>query len=434
MKHTDKPGGKARRLRQLTDAERAAVSHLAATRNPAGGYDAETSAALAQLEAAGFFAPPPEARRNGRAWNDAMLRILLLRTISARRDCATGNCYPNYETTARDAGIPGGGRHVQRLAERLLFKPGYLGRTFSAAKGSPKTIRFYDFAPMLAAAAIVESGWMPTIDPPAWNPCNLSDAEAIGARDCNRTRPDAIATVPAPNPCNRSGGLPLQPLSPRTLATAQEAAANIPLNNPKEQGNVFEHAPPVSSGFEVATPSPATDFAAWARMQKDPLDVALEASGEGNEKRRSYGSHLATLRSLKGKEQGARLFKEEVIAFKAELDAGEPVRNKGAALNGRLGDLIARISPAHVEISPAKASPPPRRPAAVHAESAPPPAIEEKTAEEENPAPFRSLLESKRAPVSSETEEEARRRNQEGLAALRREHPELWKREEMTNV
>ena len=127
-------------------------------------------------------------------------------------------------------------------------------------------------------------------------------------------------------------------------------------------------------------------------MQNDPVEVALAASGEGDEKRRSYGAHLAKLRAVKGKEEGARLFVEECAAFKAEIAAGEPVRNKGAALNKRLGDLVARLSasPGPAVVAPTKVSPPPKVEAApVPSEHNPAPSVEVEKVEEENHAtPF----------------------------------------------
>ncbi len=140
----------------------------------------------------------------------------------------------------------------------------------------------------------------------------------------------------------------------------------------------------------VLIPSISSDFGTWARMQGDPVEVALAASGEGDEKRRSYGARLAKLRAVKGKEEGARLFVEECAAFVAEVAAGEPVRNKGAALNKRLVDLVARLSaaPVPVEVAPAKVSPSPKVEAApVPSEHDPAPSVEVEKVEEENPAP-----------------------------------------------
>ena len=109
MKHTDKPGGRAVALRPLTKAEKDAVPKSADIfRNPSGGCDMESGSALLSLEAVGFFAPPPDKHNNGRAWNDSMLRVLLLRAISARRDLVSGRCFPSYETTAADIGMQGG--------------------------------------------------------------------------------------------------------------------------------------------------------------------------------------------------------------------------------------------------------------------------------------------------------------------------------------
>ena len=74
----------------------------------------------------------------------------------------------------------------------------------------------------------------------------------------------------------------------------------------------------------------ATSYDAWAKMQEDPVDVALDATGEGPEKRRVYGARLRKL--------GRDRFLETVCAFRAEVAAGEPVRNAGAALTKRLND------------------------------------------------------------------------------------------------
>ena len=74
----------------------------------------------------------------------------------------------------------------------------------------------------------------------------------------------------------------------------------------------------------------ATSYDTWAQMQDDPVDVALDATGEGPEKRKVYGARLRKL--------GRDRFLETVCAFRAEVAAGEPVRNTGAALTKRLND------------------------------------------------------------------------------------------------
>ena len=136
-------------------------------------------------------------------------------------------------------------------------------------------------------------------------------------------------------------------------------------------------------------------------------------------------------REKKGKEDGARLFVEECAALVAEIAAGEPVRNKGAALVSRLQKVKAALAaaPVPIEVAPAKVSPPPMRSATVHAEPEPPPPVEEED-EEENPAPpLPALFASKRTPVAELTPEEVaekQRQAREGLARLKKERPELW--------
>lgn len=162
-------------------------------------------------------------------------------------------------------------------------------------------------------------------------------------------------------------------------------------------------------------------------MQNDPVEVALAAAEESGERsRRCYGYLLKQFRADKGREEGARLFVEECAAFVAEVAAGEVVRNKGAALNKRLGALISRLEPAPVKVSP----PPKVEVAPVQAEPDPPPAVEAEKVEEENPAPpFTALVASKRTPAAELTPEEVaekQRQAREGLARLKQERPELW--------
>lgn len=211
-------------------------------------------------------------------------------------------------------------------------------------------------------------------------------------------------------------------------------------DNPKTEDEDAREARPVpsgSSGFGILQPSPSSDFGAWARMQKDPVEVALAAAEESGEMpRRCYGYLLRLFREDKGKEEGSRLFVEECAAFVAEVAAGEAVRNKGAALVARLRRVEQSLAaaPVPVEIAPAKVSPPPMRPAAVHAEPEPPPAVEEED-EEENPAPpLPALFASKRAAVAAmtpEDEEAERQRQLAGLARWKAEH--AGKREEVTD-
>ena len=177
----------------------------------------------------------------------------------------------------------------------------------------------------------------------------------------------------------------------------------------------------------VLIPSISSDFGTWARMQNDPVDVALKVSREGEESRRVYGWTLKECREAWGREEGARRFVEVCVDFNAECEAGEEPRNRGAALVARLRALAD--GPAVV--APAKVSPPPKVEAApVQAEPESPPAVEVEKVEKENPAPpFQALFASKRAPVPAMTQEEAeleQQRQREGLARMKRERPELW--------
>lgn len=208
-------------------------------------------------------------------------------------------------------------------------------------------------------------------------------------------------------------------------------------DNPKTEDEDAREARPVPSGssdFGILQPSPASDFGAWARMQNDPVEVALAAAEESGEMpRRCYGYLLKQFRADKGREEGARLFVEECAAFVAEVAAGEVVRNKGAALVSRLRKVeeSLAVAPVPVEVAPAKVSPPPKVEAApVPSEHDPAPAVEGEKAEEENPAPpFPALFASKRTPVAELTPEEVaekQRQAREGLARLKKERPELW--------
>lgn len=107
-------------------------------------------------------------------------------------------------------------------------------------------------------------------------------------------------------------------------------------NNPKP---VDEDAREVSAVGGFAPPSVSADFAAWASTQKDPVAVALAASGEGADKARNYGARLRDIRALAGRAEGDRLFVAECVTFHAELRAGEGCRNPGAALVSRLKRL-----------------------------------------------------------------------------------------------
>ena len=75
-----------------------------------------------------------------------------------------------------------------------------------------------------------------------------------------------------------------------------------------------------------------TSFDTWAKMQDDPVSVALDVTKEPASKRGVYGKRLRVL--------GRERFIETVCAFRAEVEAGEVVRNRGAALTKRLNDAI----------------------------------------------------------------------------------------------
>ena len=153
-------------------------------------------------------------------------------------------------------------------------------------------------------------------------------------------------------------------------------------DNPKTEDEDAREARPVPSGssdFGILQPSPSSDFGAWARMQNDPVEVALAAAEESGEMpRRCYGYLLRLFREDKGKEEGARLFVEECAAFVAEVAAGEVVRNKGAALVSRLRKVEESLAaaPVPVEVAPAKVSPPPKVEAAPVQAEPEPPAVE----------------------------------------------------------
>lgn len=145
--------------------------------------------------------------------------------------------------------------------------------------------------------------------------------------------------------------------------------------------------PSISSDFGIHPPSPSSDFGAWARMQEDPVNVALAVSRESEKVRKVYGWTLKECREAWGREEGTRRFVEECVDFNAECEAGEEPRNRGAALVARLRTLADGPG----MVAPSKVSPPPKVEAApVQAEPALPPTVEAVEAvevEEENPAP-----------------------------------------------
>ena len=148
-------------------------------------------------------------------------------------------------------------------------------------------------------------------------------------------------------------------------------------NKPKtedEEVRSTRAAAPDSSGFEISPPSPSADFAGWASNQKDPVTVALDASGEGDGARRVYGSRLAALRRAFGKDEGARKFIEVCVAFHAERVAGEEPRNPGKVLVARLDALLGqKKDPATPPPSPRTTSEPPPPAEEPVAASSPPP-------------------------------------------------------------
>lgn len=79
----------------------------------------------------------------------------------------------------------------------------------------------------------------------------------------------------------------------------------------------------------------STSFDAWARLQPDPVAVALEVTGEGKEKKGVYGKRLRKL----GKDR----FLDVVCGFRAQVAAGETVRNPGAALTAQLNEAVTAM-------------------------------------------------------------------------------------------
>lgn len=90
--------------------------------------------------------------------------------------------------------------------------------------------------------------------------------------------------------------------------------------------SAVEASPLTADGLKEA------NYTAWAAMQLDPVDVALDVTGEPATKRRVYGARLKAL--------GRDRFVETCCTFRAEVEAGETVRNLGAALTKRLNDAI----------------------------------------------------------------------------------------------
>lgn len=78
-----------------------------------------------------------------------------------------------------------------------------------------------------------------------------------------------------------------------------------------------------------------TSFEAWARLQPDPVAVALDVTGEGQAKKGIYGKRLRKL----GKDR----FLDVVCGFRAQVAAGETVRNPGAALTAQLNEAVTAM-------------------------------------------------------------------------------------------
>lgn len=88
----------------------------------------------------------------------------------------------------------------------------------------------------------------------------------------------------------------------------------------------------VSTSLSSADGVKERNYEAWAAMQNDPVDIALDITGEPGAKRRVYGARLKAL--------GRARFVETCCTFRAEVESGETVRNLGAALTKRLNDAI----------------------------------------------------------------------------------------------
>ena len=224
-----------------------------------------------------------------------------------------------------------------------MFKPGYLGRSFFAVHGSRNTRRQYDFGPILAAAKLVESGWMPAIEPPDAAACNRSEAEATCARDCNRHRPATIATGSSANEAPR-----LQPVSaPRLQPVLPPDACNrFKGGCEHSEGTYLEHrkemlapAPPehalhLAPGFALKGCRADVMRAELLAGEAEAIAVALKWTGEVGDKHAEN-----TFRKLR-RMIGCMKFAEAVLDADAEARAGEEPRNRGAALVARMKRMI----------------------------------------------------------------------------------------------
>lgn len=153
------------------------------------------------------------------------------------------------------------------------------------------------------------------------------------------------------NPWGRPGKPKGEPNTEPSAEPNTEPSAPLPSSTEERRGKteegrgknnpmpVDEDAREVLAVGGFSPPSVSADFAAWASTQKDPVAVALAASGEGADKARNYGARLREIRALAGRAEGDRLFVAECVTFHAELRAGEKCRKPGAVLTERLKNL-----------------------------------------------------------------------------------------------
>jgi hypothetical protein len=123
-------------------------------------------------------------------------------------------------------------------------------------------------------------------------------------------------------------------------APARETAADIGTSDigTSDIGFLPENHHRTSDIGADATETPesrirAVSWRAWAERLRDPVEAALDTTGETTAAaRRTYGKRL--------KELGRARFLDTVESFAASL-AEEPVRNRGAALTKQLGEAVA---------------------------------------------------------------------------------------------
>lgn len=128
------------------------------------------------------------------------------------------------------------------------------------------------------------------------------------------------------------------PTKPR--APARETAADIGTSGHRTSDIGFlsenHHRSSVVGADATETPESrikAVSWRAWAERLRDPVEAALDTTGESTAAaRRTYGKRL--------KELGRARFLDTVESFAASL-AEEPVRNRGAALTKKLGEAVA---------------------------------------------------------------------------------------------